>query len=186
MRDAETGIDPTATDGEPDQAEADQLALRRARAKAEEEAKAGASDAAAAAAMGGKPGTPIDGQQPIDPEDQPGEEDDGQLFIYDAGRKVTLSQLAARGVTIEHAFVFGGKRMKGAGQLVAWDDDVMIVVRGRSSAVKLVPTRDDQERITKVTIETHVAVKVLANADSEQAMDLLAPVLEKRGMRAAA
>ena len=112
------------------------------------------------------------------PADQ-GEEDDGQMFVWEQGRKVTLGTLIARGTTVEHAFVFGGKRLKGKGGLMGFDDDALVLVRGRLDKVSLVPTRDDQERVTKVTIETHVAAKTLVNADSDEAKGMLAPIIEK-------
>lgn len=171
----DNGIDPVATDGEPmSQSEADQLAMARARRAAE-------SDQEAAAAMGGgQQGRSIDDQDP-----ETGEEDDGQLFVWEQGRKVTLGTLIARGVPVEHAFVFGGKRLKGAGALVGFDDDVLVITRGRVGKTSIVPTRDDDERVTKVVVETHIAAKVIAPADSEHGMDMLAAVLEKRGLRAA-
>jgi hypothetical protein len=170
----ENGITPKAKDGEPDaaQVEADQLAMARAR-------RAQESDEEAAAAMGGKRGQAIDDQEPV------GEEDDGQLFVWEQGRKVTLGTLISRGIPVEHAFVFGGKRLKGAGALVGFDDDVLVITRGRVGKTSIVPTRDDDEKVTKVVVETHIAAKVIAPADSEQGMDMLAAVFDKRGIKAA-
>lgn len=164
----EQGIDAKAKDGEPNgksQAERDQLAMARARKEA---------------AADEKKGQPIDDQQPAQ-----GEEDDGQMFVWEQGRKVTLGSLVARGIPVEHAFVFGGKRLKGSGGLVSFEDDVLVVVRGKMSNTNVVATRDDDERVTKVTIETHISSKVVAPADSEHAMQLLAGVFERRGIRAA-
>jgi len=114
-----------------------------------------------------------------------GEEDDGQFFVWEEGRKVTLGTLIGRGTTVEHAFVFGGKRQKGRGSLVGLDEDVFLVARGRVEKTVVVPTRDDQERVTKVTIETHIASKVVVNADSDEAMGMLAGILDKRRPAAA-
>ena len=114
-----------------------------------------------------------------------GEEEDGQMFVWEQGRKVTLGTIIARGTTVEHAFVFGGKRLKGKGGLVSFDEDVFLVVRGLVGTTAIVPTRDDQERVTKVTIETHIASKVVVNADSDEAMGLLAGILDKRRPAAA-
>lgn len=173
----ENGIDPKATDGEPDenmtQAEADQLAMARARKQAE-------SDQQAAEALGAKRGQPIDEQG-----DDIGEEDDGQMFVWEQGHKVTLGTLIQRGIPVEHAFVFGGKRLKGSGGLVGHNDDVLAITRGKVGKTSIVPTRDDDERVTKVTVETHIAAKVIAPADSEHGMDLLRAVFDKRGIRAA-
>jgi hypothetical protein len=109
-----------------------------------------------------------------------GEEDDGQLFVWEQGRKVTLGTLVGRGTAVEHAFVFSGKRMKGSGGLVALDDDVLMVARGRVSKTSIVPTRDDDEKVTKVVVEVHIAPRALVPADSDEAMGLLAGVLDKR------
>src|SRR5438105_4777850 len=110
QQDPETGVTPAAKDGQPDE---DELARRRA--------------------QGGN-GRPIDDQ-----ESQVGEEDDGQMFVWEQGRKVTLGTLIARGITVEHAFVFGGKRLKGRGGLVAFDDDVLVIARGKVANTNLVP-----------------------------------------------
>lgn len=163
-KDDETGIDAVSEDAKG--ATDDELAKRRAKA--------------GSAAQRGEQ------QQVADPGDpEQGEEDDGQMFVWEQGRKVTLGTLIARGTVVEHAFVFGGKRLKGSGGLVAFDEDVLLVSRGRVGKTSLVPTRDDEERVTKVTIETHIAAKVVVPADSDEAMSLLAAVFEKRGMKAA-
>lgn len=112
------------------------------------------------------------------------ETDDEQLFVWEQGRKVTLASLIARNITVEHAFVFGGKRLKGRGGLIAFDDDVLVLVRGRVAKTSLVPTRDDQERVTKVVIETHIRSHVIVPADSDEAASLLAPILEARSVLA--
>ena len=109
------------------------------------------------------------------------EEDDGQMFVWEQGRKVTLGTLIARGTTVEHAVVFGGKRLKGAGQLIAFDDDVLFLTRGLVSKTSLVPTRDDDERVTKVTVEVKIAAKSVVNANSDEAESLLGGTLEARG-----
>lgn len=179
MEKDENGIAPVARDGDPDpeaQREADQLAMARARKQAEQDE----SDRKAAEAMGGKAGRPIDDQPP-----QTDEEDDGQMFVWEQGRKVTLGTLIARGIPVEHAFVFGGKRLKGRGGLVAFDDDVLVIARGKVGKTSIVPTRDEDERVTKVTVETHIRAQVVVPADSEEGMGLLATVFEHRGIKAA-
>lgn len=167
-RDEETGIEPKATDGVPDedtmQKELDELAERRARARE------GVLDDDA--------GAPIDGQEA-------GEEDDGQLFAYTADGRVTLGNLIPRNVPVEHAFVFSQARRKGAGELIPFGEDVLLVVRGKVASVKPTAKRDDEENLKSVTIETQIATKVVVQADSQQAMDLLAEVLAKRNISAA-
>jgi hypothetical protein len=156
-------------------AEVESLAERRAREREQKEQDLEAPIGSGDDDAGAQSLDELEGEQPV------GEEPDGQMFVWEQGRKVTLGTLIARGTDVEHAFVFGGKRLKGAGSLMGLDEDVLVVVRGKPSEVRLVPTRDDQERVTKVTIETHVAVKVLAAADSEQAVGMLAGALERRG-----
>lgn len=111
------------------------------------------------------------------------EGDDGQLemFIWEQGRKVTLQQLLGRGTPVEYAFVFGQKRLKGNGQLIGLDEDVFMLSRGKMGHTKLVPTRGDDEKATKVTVEVQIVPKLLKNADTDEALEMLRPILEKRG-----
>jgi hypothetical protein len=111
------------------------------------------------------------------------EEEDGQqaLFVWEQGRKISLGNLIERGTAVEYAFVFGGKRLKGNGQLIGMNEDVFMVSRGKMGHTKLVPTRDDEEKVTKVTVEVQIVPKLLQNADTDEAMELLRPILEKRG-----
>ena len=71
-----------------------------------------------------------------------GEEDDGQLFVWEQGRKVTLGTLIARGIPVEHAFVFGGKRAKGSGGLMGFDEKPLMIVRGKPGPVSIVGVGD--------------------------------------------
>jgi hypothetical protein len=143
-----------------------------------------------AAAEGDEPtGQDGDGGQSIDDladeqangDTSGGEEDDGQLFVWEHGRKVTLGTLIARNIPVEHAWVFGGSRRKGRGGLPPLDGDVLLVMRGKPAKVAIVPTRDDDEKVTKVTIEVHLAAKVVEPADSEEALGMLAGVLADSG-----
>lgn len=162
-KDEDTGIDPASKDGEG--ATDDELAKRR-------QGRGGSSASRAE-----------EEQARLDAEDAggTGEEDDGQLFVWEQGRKVTLGTLIARGTPVEHAFVFGGKRLKGRGALMGFEEDALVVVRGRVDKVSVVPTRDDDEKVTKATIATHIASKTLVNADSDEAMGMLAGILDGRG-----
>jgi hypothetical protein len=174
-KDEETGIDPVSKDGEGLSQEAkDELAKQRAKREGN-----GGNGGGSSAARG---------QDALDTGDdaQTGEEDDGQLFVWEQGRKVTLGTLIARGVPVKHAFVFGGKRLKGKGGLMAFDDDALVVVRGRLDKVAVVPSRNSDEKVESVTIETHIAAKDLVNADSDEAMSMLAGVFAKRGIKGAA
>lgn len=110
-----------------------------------------------------------------------GVESDGQLFVWEQGRKVSLASLVARNVPVEHAFVFGMKRLKGRGGLMSFDDDVVVISRGKVGSTRIVPTRDEDEAVTKVVIETHIAAKVVAPADSLDGIALIENVLARRG-----
>lgn len=178
-KDDETGIDPVARDGEPKddgfEGESDELARRR---------KQGEKDEAAVTGNGGSARDRADAAELAGGEEVPtAEEDDGQLFVWEQGRRVTLGTLIARGTPVEHAFVFGGKRLKGRGQLMGFEEDSLVVGRGLVSKTSVVPTRDEDEKVTKATIETHLAMKVIVPADSAEAEGLLAAVLERRGYR---
>jgi hypothetical protein len=161
----------------------DELAEKRA---ARETADA---DAALEQEMGGrgvstaeaeKPGhTAGLAQQALETGDAPeeGEEDDGQRFVWEQGRKVTLGTLIARSVPVEHHFVFGGRRTKGTGGLMGFDANPIMVVRGKPGPVKIVPTYNDDETVKKVVIESHVIAVVVHNADSADGLALLGDVL---------
>lgn len=113
----------------------------------------------------------------------PEETEDAQqaLFVWEQGRKISLGNLIERGTAVEYAFVFGGKRLKGNGQLIGMNEDVFMVSRGKMGHTKLVPTRNDQELVEKVTVEVQIVPKLLQNADTDEALELLRPILEKRG-----
>lgn len=164
MRDDDTGVDPVAKDGDVDEGKVADIETRRAK-----NGGTGGSTAARAAALAAEQAK-LDGEDeaPIDTAD------DGQMFIWEQGRKVTLGTLIARGTPIEHAIVFGGKRVKGAGALMAFDEDVTAITRWRVSKTSIVPTRDDEERVTKVVIETHVAVRMApVSVDVEAGVEMM-------------
>lgn len=121
--------------------------------------------------------------QRAEEDEEPSEDEDGQLemFVWERGRKVTLGNLISRGTTVEYAFVFGGKRLKGNGQLIGMEEDVFMLSRGKMGHTKLVPTRKDDETVEKVTVEVQIVPKVLKNADSDEALEMLRPILEARG-----
>lgn len=109
------------------------------------------------------------------------EADDGQMFVWEHSRRVTLGTLIARAIPIKYVWVFGGKRIKGRGGLVGFDTDVPLVVRGLPSRTNIVVTRDEDERVTAATIEMHTAAKEVLNADSEEAIAMLGGIFEARG-----
>jgi hypothetical protein len=116
-------------------------------------------------------------------DEHPEEDEDGQLemFVWEKGKKVTLGNLISRGTKVEYAFVFGGKRLKGNGQLIGMEEDVFMLSRGKMGHTKLVPTRKDDETVDMVTVEVQIVPKVLKNADSDEALEMLRPILEARG-----
>lgn len=168
--DPDTGIDPVAKDGEPND---DEVSKRRAakngggsvadRSLAEEQAKLDAEDGKA--------------------EPEIAEADDGQLFVWEQGRKVTLGTLIARGVPVEHAFVFGGKRVKGSGGLMSFDESPLMIVSSKPGAVRVVPKRDDDDKVIKVTVESHVDTRVVHPADSEAGLAMISHILDTRGFK---
>lgn len=163
----ENGVDAVARDGQPD----DELKKRRGRRSGN-----GAKDAAGS----------ISERAAAEEEPPVGEEEDGQFFVWEHGRRVTLGSLVKAGVDVKHVFVFAGKRVKGKGGLMALDEQPMLVVQGITSAVKVVPTHDDHGRVTLVTIENHVSAQVVHPADSDDAMHMLASIIEKRAASDAA
>jgi hypothetical protein len=175
--DDDTGIAPVSRDGEGggeglSQEAKDELARKRAE---REKSEAGNGGGGSVATRAEQEALATGDEAPVD------EEDDGQLFVWEQGRKVTLGTLIARGTPVEHAFVFGGKRLKGKGGLMGFDEDALVIVRGRLDKVAVVPTRDSDEKVTKVVIETHVAAKTLVNADSDEGLGMLAGVLDSHG-----
>lgn len=168
MVDDETGIDPVSADGEG--ATDDELSKRRGGKNGGSAKDRGADHEAAQAALDAE-------------DDPPGEDDDGQTFLWEQGRKVTLSTLIAKGVPVEHVFVFGSKRTKGQGGLMSLDEQPILVVRGMAGQVKIVPMHDDNGKVTKVTVEQHVNAALVLPADSDQAEALIAPILAARADR---
>lgn len=157
-----------AEDGQPS---ADELKRRRAaREQKEKEAAAGSSQDRAAAAAAGD-------EQTVE------EADDGQLFVWEQGTKVTLGTLVGRNVPVKHAFVFGGKRVKGQGGLMALDEHPLLVVEGATSKVAVVPEHDEKGKVKSVTVEMHIGAQAVHPADSDQAEALIAPVLADRAAR---
>lgn len=170
-KDDETGVDPVSKDGEG--ATDDELAARRKAGNGGGSAK----DRAAAAEAEQRLLDEEDGKLP--PEG--GEEDDGQLFVWEQGRKVTLGTLVGRGIPVEHHFVFGGRRVKGSGGLMGFDEQPLMIVRGKPGAVKIVPTYNDDEKVMKVAIENHVEARVIKPADDDEGIALIAHILDAKG-----
>lgn len=166
MRDEETGVDAVSTDGEPS---ADELETRRAsrggsareRALAEEQARLDADDGG-----GGGAGN---------------EADDGQTFLFESDTKTTLGTFIPRGLTVERRTKFTGISRKGAGSIPAMNEDVLTVVRSRVSKVAAIPTRGDDEKAEKAATEVTLRPAVIHAANSEEAIELMRPILVAAG-----
>jgi hypothetical protein len=173
-KDDETGVDPVSKDGEG--ATEDQLAARRARG-GNGNGGGSAKDRAAAAEAEQRLLDEEDGKVPP----AGGEEDDGQLFVWEQGRKVTLGTLIGRGIPVEHHFVFGGRRQKGSGGLMGFDETPLLIVRGKPGKVQIVPTYDEDEKVAKVAIENHVDARIVKPAGSDEGLALIAHILDEKG-----
>lgn len=91
--------------------------------------------------------------------DEHGEEEDGQLFVMEEGRKVTLGTLIKRSTPVEYEFKLGGKAVKGGGNmgLISFTDpDITLIVPGRAGKVEVDPTYNPDGSVKKVTIRAHV------------------------------
>jgi hypothetical protein len=173
-KDKETGVDPKSKDGEgfDDTKDGGDEAARRAKLTPIE---GGNGNGGSMAARGE--------QAALDTGDEPetGEDDDGQMFVWEQGRKVTLGTLIARGTPVEHHVVFGGRRNKGSGGLRGFGEKPLLIVRGGIGPVKLVPTYDADEKVEKVAVEQHVTAKIVADAESEAGIELIAHILDAKG-----
>lgn len=177
--DTETGISPVAADGEPNAAALD------AKREAKKNGGGGGGSMADRAAEEQRRLDEEDGKLSVgaagDASGDASAAEDELPFVWEQGRKVTLANLIARGVPVEHWFVFGGKRSKGAGGLMGFDAKPLMVVRGKPGPVKIVPTYKDDETVEKVAIENHVAAVIVTPADSDEGMSMIGHILDERG-----
>lgn len=98
------------------------------------------------------------------------QEDDGQTFMFEQGRKVTLGTLIARGVRVEYEIKLGGKAVKGKGEmgLIGFDSpEILLVVPGRAGKVEIDPTYDADGTIDKVTVRAHIKPQMVYDASTE-------------------
>lgn len=109
-------------------------------------------------------------------EGEPDEESDGQFAFVteEAGKKVSIGTIIARGTPVEYRITMAGKSnvLKGALMDPA-DTMILMLVRGAISKYEVSYTRDDDEKITKVTVFVHIAPKHVLHARSEAARVLL-------------
>lgn len=108
------------------------------------------------------------------------EEDDGQ-FSLNAGQRATRGTLIPRGTSVEFAIVFGKRRLQGRDVgLVRFGESVLWLTRGLAGPTRDVPHYSDED-LTDVVTEQTLMPKRIVNADSAEAMEMLAGILEKRG-----
>lgn len=97
--------------------------------------------------------------------DPAGEEDDGQLFVLEQDKRVTLGTLYKRGTPVEFRVVLGSKSVPGDGGLISFSDpDLVLVVPARAGAVRTEPTYRDDGTLSKVTV--YATMKPLSVHDS--------------------
>lgn len=155
--DEDTGVDPVAKDGEPDE-----LAAKR---------RNGSAAGGSAATRGEQ--AQIDGTEGV----AGGQDDDGQLFAFEHGRKVTLGTLIGKKTPVEYEFKMQAKGIPGAAgmNLMAFDDpDRVLVVPGRAGKVEVDPTYDGEGNVKKVTVRANFKPSMAYDSRSEAAQVALA------------
>ena len=105
-----------------------------------------------------------------------GQEDDGQLFIMENDKKVKLGSLLKRGVPVEYRFKLGGMGVKGKGEmgLIGFSEpNITLVVPALAGKVTVEPTYNDDQEVIKIVITAAVKPKMVYDAKSPEARDLL-------------
>lgn len=146
----------------------DELAARRAR---EEQEKL---DADPSRTNGGDPAGD-DGKQSIEDmangaDEEHGEEDDGQLFVLEEGKTVTLGTLIKRGTPVEYEFKLSGKAIpgaKGMGLISFADPERTLIVPGRAGKVEVDPTYAPDGSVKKVNVRVHFKPTTAYDARTE-------------------
>jgi hypothetical protein len=99
-----------------------------------------------------------------------GEEDDGQMFILEQGRKVTLGTLIGRNVPVTYEVKLTGKVLKGPGSLIAFNEpDVTLVVPARSGKVEVDPVYDQDGSVKEVHVRQNIKARTFYDARTEAA-----------------
>jgi hypothetical protein len=109
-------------------------------------------------------------------EPETGEEEDGQLFVVEQGKRVTLANLYARSTPVEVVFKFQGRSVKGGAEtgLIPFSDpELTLIVPARAGKVEIDPTYDAEGNVSKVTIRPHVRAITVYDSRSEAARRLL-------------
>lgn len=108
------------------------------------------------------------------------EPDQGELFVLEQGKKVTLASLYARSTPVVLEWKFTGKAVKGSGEngLISFDDpDIVLVVPARAGKVEIDPTYNDDGSIKHVTLRPNVKAKTVYDARSEGAKSLMSALV---------
>lgn len=99
-----------------------------------------------------------------------------ELFVLEQGRRVTVSQLVARGIPIEYRVTMNSKSLKGGGDmgLLSYKDpDILLVVPARQGKVVHDPTYSEEGDVTKVTIRVNFKPLTAHDATSREGRALL-------------
>ena len=112
------------------------------------------------------------GQTLEDMADETSEEEDGQVFVIEQGRNVTLGTLIKRGTPVHYEFKLGGKAIKGAagmGLLAFNDPEMTLVVPVRAGKVEIDPTYDAEDNVKHVTVRASVKPLMVYDSRTEAA-----------------
>lgn len=98
------------------------------------------------------------------------EEDDGQLFVVEDAQRVTLGTLFRRGTPVDYEFKLTGKSIRGQGGLIGLGEtNVLMLMRFAPGKVEVVPTRDPDGNVERVTVRTVLRPLAAYQAGSEAA-----------------
>lgn len=99
-----------------------------------------------------------------------GEEDDGQFFVFEQGRKVTLGTLIGRNVPVTYEVKLTGKVLRGPGSLIAFSEpDVMLVVPSRGGKVEVDPVYAEDGSVKEVHVRQNIKARTFYDARTDAA-----------------
>lgn len=97
-----------------------------------------------------------------------GEEDDGQMFVFEQGRKVTLGTLVGRNVPVTYEVKLTGKVLKGPGSLLAFNEpDMTLIVPVRAGRVEVDPVYADDGTVKEVHVRQNIKARTFYDAQTE-------------------
>lgn len=102
--------------------------------------------------------------------------DPEELFVLEQGRRVTISQLVARGTTVEYRVTLNSKSLRGGGDmgLLSYNDpDILLVVPARQGKVVHDPTYTEDGDVEKVTVRVNFKPLTVHSATSLEGRALL-------------